>query len=170
MEGRNNDPRQLGPTATGKIASGKIAKGDKLTALNLDGSIAGSGKVKELTVVKGLARGRVPEAVSGDLVSITCSGFMPRWTQTLCADPKLVEPIQCTKIDPAVVSVAITSNNSPVAGRDGKFIVLHEIFLRLKKEVLVNVAITVALFLVSMHVLVCWCFSQKNHQKYHQQK
>ena len=111
---------QLGPTATGKIATGKLSKGDKIVALNLDGTIAGTGKAKEVTVVKGLERARFEEAVAGDLVSVTCSGFNPRWTQTLCNDAKAVEPIQCTRIDPAVVSVKITNNNSPLAGRDGK--------------------------------------------------
>lgn len=64
----------------------------------------GTGKVKELTVVKGLKRESVEEAQSGDLVSVSIGGFQPRWTQTLSTNPK-TEPIQCARIDPPVISI-----------------------------------------------------------------
>lgn len=133
---------QLGPTVTGKVYSGKLSRGDKIYAKGTDGTVVGQGKAKEITVVKGLKREKVEVAYSGDIVNVSISGFMPRWTQTLCSSPS-VEPVPCIEIDPPVLSVTVRFNDSPMAGKDGKYITLYDIGERLKKEVQNNVAIAV---------------------------
>ncbi len=140
---------QLGPTVTGKIATGIIRRGDKISALNLESTgpedaIAGHGRVKELTFVRGMKREKVEAAVSGDLVSVSVTGFVPKWTQTLChTGSKTIEPILCSELDPPVISVNFTCNSSPFAGKDGKFIALFDISERLKREGMSNPAISV---------------------------
>ncbi|CAD7935792.1 unnamed protein product [Amoebophrya sp. A120] len=70
--------------------------------------------------------------------------FQPRWTQTVfhSGRSKEVEPIPCTEIDPPVICVKVTVNDAPGAGK-AKFIALYDIYARLRKEALVNVAIGV---------------------------
>ncbi|CAD7958168.1 unnamed protein product [Amoebophrya sp. A25] len=133
---------QLGPTVTGKVKTGVLRRGDKVHAKSLDNVKLHSGKVKELTVVRGMKREKVDYAVSGDLVSVSVSGFLPRWTQTLCSNPVKVDAIPCLQIDPTVICVKVTVNDSPLAGKS-KYISLFDIHERLKRETVVNVAISV---------------------------
>jgi len=133
----------LGPTVTGKIFSGQVAKGDKIIAKNLEGETVASGRVKEVTVVQGVERTPMKKAVAGDIVSVSVTGFIPKWTQTLTSNPK-VSSIACNPIDPPVVSVKASVNDSPLAGKDGKYITMHAIGERLVKEASINPAIEVA--------------------------
>lgn len=133
----------LGPTVTGKIHSGQIHKGDKISCKNLNGEVVGSGKVKEITVVLGVTREAVKSAKAGDIVSISVTGFMPRWTQTLVSHAK-VPPVECQPIDPPILAVRAAVNDSPLAGKDGKYITLNALGERLDKEALTNPAIEVA--------------------------
>jgi len=132
----------LGPTVTGKVFSGHIQKGDKVLAKSLSGEIVGQGKVKEITVVQGVERGPIKKAVAGDIVAISVSGFVPKWTQTLVSHAK-VPSIECNPIDPPVLAVRASVNDSPLAGKDGKYITMHSIGERLEKESLTNPAIEI---------------------------
>lgn len=132
----------LGPTVTGKVHSGQVQKGDKLIAKNLGGDIVATGKVKDVTVVQGATRESIKKGVSGDIVAVSVTGFTPLWTQTLVSNAK-VPSIQCTPIDPPVLSVRASVNDSPLSGKDGKYITLHAIGERLHKEATINPAIEV---------------------------
>lgn len=132
----------LGPTVTGKVFSGQIQRGDKIMAKNLQGEVVATGKVKEITVMQGVTREVIKKAVPGDIVAVSISGFQPRWTQTLVSHPK-VPIVECQPIDPPVISVRATVNNSPLAGKDGKYITMHSIGERLEKEALTNPAISI---------------------------
>jgi len=132
----------LGPTVTGKIFSGKIQRGDKIFAKGLDGEVLANGKVKEITVVMGIERTKMPMAVAGDVVSVSVTGFMPRWTQTLVSHAK-VPSIVCRPIDPPIISVKVSVNDSPLSGKDGKYNTLNSIGERLMKEAIVNPAIEI---------------------------
>merc|ERR1719401_2350880 len=79
----------LGPTVTGKVFSGQVQKGDRIIAKNLEGAVVDTGKVKEITVVQGVTREPIKRAVAGDIVSVSVTGFMPRWTQTLMSHTKV---------------------------------------------------------------------------------
>lgn len=132
----------LGPTVTGKIFSGHIGKGDKILAKSLDGEVLESGKVKEISVVQGVTREPIKRAVAGDIVSVSITGFQPKWTQTLVSHSK-VPSIPCNAIDPPVISVRASVNDSPLAGKDGKYITMLSIGERLDKEALTNPAIEI---------------------------
>mmetsp|Transcript_23684 Transcript_23684/g.52234 ORF Transcript_23684/g.52234 Transcript_23684/m.52234 type:complete len:721 (-) Transcript_23684:63-2225(-) len=132
----------IGATVTGKVFSGQVQKGMKIYAKNLQDEVVVSGKVKEVTVVQGISREPVPAGFAGDIVSVSVSGFMPRWTQTLVTHQK-VPAIACNPIDPPVVAVRASVNDSPLAGKDGKHITMLSIGERLDKEALTNPAIEV---------------------------
>lgn len=132
----------LGPTVTGKVFSGQIQKGEKIWAKSIDGEVVASGKVKDVTVVQGVSRQPIKKARAGDIVSVSVTGFTPRWTQTLVSHNK-VPSIGCNPIDPPVISVRASVNDSPLAGKDGKYLTLHSIGERLDKEALTNPAIEV---------------------------
>merc|ERR1719171_3225604 len=132
----------LGATVTGKVFSGKVKKGDKILAKDTEGNIVAQGKVKEVTVVQGVTRQTAKGAAAGDIVSVSVTGFLPRWTQTLVSH-KLVEPVPCTPIDPPVLAVRASVNDSPLAGKDGKHTTLLSIGDRLNKEAVSNPAIEV---------------------------
>lgn len=133
---------QLGPTVTGKIFSGQLTRGDRIYTKDMDGTVMGQGKAKDITFMKGLKRERVEVATSGDIVNVSCAGFVPRLTQTLCSTPT-VDPVPCTEIDAPVLAVTVRINDSPLAGKDGKYMNLYDIGERLKKEVQNNVAIAI---------------------------
>lgn len=110
----------IGPTVTGKVFSGRVKKGDKISAKSMDGAVVASGKVKDITVVQGVTRqSNKHGAMPGDIVSVSVTGFMPKWTQTLVSH-KDIPAVQCTPIDPPVLSVRAGVNDSPFAGKDGK--------------------------------------------------
>lgn len=132
----------LGATVTGKVFSGQIQKGDKIFSKSLAGEMVASGKVKDVTVVQGLTREPIKRGVAGDIVSVSVTGFTPLWTQTLVTHQK-VDAIPCQPIDPPVLSVRASVNDSPLAGKDGKYITLLSIGERLEKEAMTNPAISV---------------------------
>jgi len=134
----------LGATVTGKVFSGQIQKGLKIYAKGLNDDVVASGKVKEVTVVQGLTREPIPGGIAraGDIVSVSVSGFVPRWTQTLVTHQK-VPSVPCNPIDPPVLAVRASVNDSPLAGKDGKHITMLAIGERLEKEALTNPAIEI---------------------------
>jgi len=132
----------LGPTVTGKVFSGQVVKGDKIMAKSLEGEVVANGKVKDITVVQGVTREPVKKAVAGDIVAISVSGFLPRWTQTLVSNNK-VPSIECQPIDPPIISVRASVNDSPLAGKDGKHITLLSVGDRLQKEAITNPAVEI---------------------------
>ncbi|CAE8615687.1 unnamed protein product [Polarella glacialis] len=135
-------PGGLGPTVTGKVYSGQIFKGEKIMCKNIAGEVVGNGKVKEITVVQGVTREPVKRATAGDIVSVSVTGFVPKWTQTLVSHPK-VPSIACEAIDPPVLAVRASVNDSPLAGKDGKYITMNSIGERLDKEAVTNPAIEI---------------------------
>lgn len=132
----------LGATVTGKVFSGRVKKGDKILSKGLDGNVVAQGKVKDVTVVQGVTRQPAKGASAGDIVSVSVTGFLPRWTQTLVSH-KLVDAVPCTPIDPPVLAVRASVNDSPLAGKDGKHTTLLSIGDRLQKEAVSNPAIEV---------------------------
>lgn len=134
----------LGPTVTGKIFSGQVAKGDKIICKSSSGEVLGTGKVKDVTIVQGVTRESYKRAFAGDIVAVSVTGFIPRWTNTLVSHVK-VPSLPCTPIDPPTVSVRASVNDSPLAGKDGKYITMHSIGERLDREALTNPAIEIVM-------------------------
>ena len=134
----------LGLTVSGKIYSGVVKKGDFVFSMDRNGKITGKTKVRDITVMRGLERASINQADAGDIVSLSFSKeFTPNVTDTLCSHDD-VKPIPSIPIDPPLLSLRVTRNDSPLAGVDGSQTSLELLSRRLKREALQNVAIDVA--------------------------
>lgn len=141
---QNSNLGALGLTVSGKIYSGSVKKGDFVFSMDRDGKITGKNKVRDITVMRGLERSAINQADAGDIVSLSFSKeFAPNVTDTLCSHDD-VKPIPSIPIDPPLLSLRVTRNDSPLAGQDGPLTSLELLSKRLKREALQNVAIDVA--------------------------
>ena len=141
---QNSNLGALGLTVSGKIYSGSVKKGDSVFSMDRDGKITGKTKVRDITVMRGLERAAINQADAGDIVSLSFSKeFTPTVTDTLCSHDD-VKPIPSIAIDPPLLSLRVTRNDSPLAGQDGSMTSLELLSKRLKREALQNVAIDVS--------------------------
>ena len=83
----------------------------------------------------------VPEASLGDLVAV--SGITDLNIGETACDPECIEPLPFVKIDEPTISMNFMVNNSPFAGKEGKFVTSRNIRDRLFKEVETNVSMRV---------------------------
>ena len=132
----------LGRLLTGRIESGKAVPGMAIKALNRDGKEIERGRITKVLAFRGLKRQPIDEgAEAGDIVAIA---GMSKATvaDTLCAlDVNDALPAQ--PIDPPTISMTVSVNDSPLAGREGDKVQSRVIRDRLLKEAESNVAIKV---------------------------
>ncbi len=130
---------------TGRIAVGKIQRGSVTTNMPLsicrhDGTVAHA-KATKLYTFDGLKKSAVDEAGAGDIVAI--SGITDiNIGETVC-DTNNPEPLPFVKIDDPVLSMTFSVNDSPFAGRDGKFVTSRHLRDRLFRELDSNVSLRV---------------------------
>jgi GTP-binding protein len=133
----------LGRLLTGRIESGKAVPGMAIHALDRDGKEIERGRITKVLAFRGLKRAPVDEgAEAGDIVAI--AGLSKATVaDTLCAmDVTTALPAQ--PIDPPTISMTVSVNNSPLAGREGDKVQSRVIRDRLLKEAESNVAIKVS--------------------------
>jgi GTP-binding protein len=131
----------LGRVLTGRIESGRIAPNQTVKALSRDGSLIERGRVTKVLAFRGLTRVPVEAAEAGDIVAI--AGLPQAMVADTLADSEVETPIAATPIDPPTLSVTITVNDSPLAGREGDKVQSRVIRERLMREAEGNVAIRV---------------------------
>lgn len=130
---------------TGRIAVGKIERGSVKTNMPLsicrsDGKV-GHGKAVKLLTFEGLKKETADEAGAGDVVAI--SGIADiNIGETLCAADH-PDPLPFVKIDEPVLSMTFSVNDSPFAGKDGKFVTSRHLRDRLFRELDSNIALRV---------------------------
>ena len=130
---------------TGRIAVGKIDRGSVTTNMPLaicrhDGK-TGHGKATKLYTFDGLNKSVCDKVGAGDVVAI--SGIADiNIGETICA-PDCVEPLPFVKIDEPVLSMTFSVNDSPFAGKEGKFVTSRHLRERLFRELDSNVALRV---------------------------
>ena len=131
----------IGRLLIGRITSGVAKSGMQLKALNLAGETIETGRLNKLQSFFGIKREPVEEAVAGDII---CIAGMTKASvaDTLC-DPAIEEPIEAREIDPPTMSIEISVNDSPLAGKEGDKLTSTVIKDRLLAEAETNVAITV---------------------------
>lgn len=130
----------LGRLAIGRIYEGKILDSTNLIIKNVDGSIR-KGKITKLFTFEGLQRKEVSEAYAGDIVMI--AGLPDIFIgETICTDAEQ-EILPAINIDEPTISLNLLVNNSPFAGKDGKFVTNRQIKERLEKELEVNVGLKI---------------------------
>ncbi len=135
----DSDP-YLGRCLVGRVMEGAAKVNDTVRALNLDGKVVEIGRLTKLLRFEGLARVPVNTVKAGDIICIAGLSIASV-ADTICS-PQVSQPIASTPIDPPTMSVTITVNDSPLAGRDGKKVTSTAIRQRLLAEAETNVAIT----------------------------
>ncbi|OIO47310.1 MAG: GTP-binding protein TypA [Parcubacteria group bacterium CG1_02_40_82] len=130
----------LGRLAIGRIYEGQIKAGQNVFVKKTSGETR-KGKITKLFTFRGLARQETVEAGAGDIVMI--AGLPDIYIgETICANAKQ-EVLPAINIDEPTISLNFLVNNSPFAGREGKFVTGRQIKERLQKELEVNVGLKI---------------------------
>lgn len=130
----------IGRIGVGRVERGSIKAGQSVTRCISDGTTKNV-KIGKLYKFEGLKRVEAQEAELGEIISVSGIEGL-NIGETLC-DPEHVEPLPFVKIDEPTVSMNFMVNNSPFAGREGKFVTSRNIRDRLFKEVETNVSMRV---------------------------
>jgi GTP-binding protein len=139
----------LGRLAVGRIYEGTVETGKNLI-LKKNDETTGTGNVTKLFTFRGLMREEVEKAYAGDIVMI--AGFPGiDIGETLC-DSADQEALPAITVDEPTISLNFLVNNSPFAGREGKFVTNKQLRERLEKELEVNVGLRIDFFADSYKV------------------
>ncbi len=130
----------LGRMATVRIYDGKVKTGQTVTVIKPTGETR-TGKVSKMFAFRGVQRVEVQEGVAGDIVMI--AGFPDIFIGETFAEDATVEPVKAINIDEPTIALYFLVNDSPFAGREGKFVTTRQIRDRLEKELEVNVGMRV---------------------------
>ncbi len=130
----------LGVIGIGRIARGRIKANSPVTSIDAEGKRR-NGRILKLMGHHGLHRVEVEEAQAGDIVCI--SGFEPLFISDTLCDQQHVEALPPLSVDEPTVSMTFQVNDSPFAGKEGKFVTSRNLKERLEKELLHNVALRV---------------------------
>ncbi|MEX0934904.1 MAG: translational GTPase TypA [Candidatus Paceibacterota bacterium] len=128
----------LGRLAITRIYEGVVKDGATVFVKKPDGSTI-KGKVTKLYTFEGVAKKEVSEAVSGDIVMI--AGLSDIYIGDTITDSEDVEALPSITIDEPTIALEFRVNNSPFAGREGKYVTGRQIRGRLEKELEVNVGL-----------------------------
>ena len=130
----------VGVIGIGRIKRGKIKPNEQVTVIDSNNSER-RGKVLQVMGYNGLERVEVPEAQAGDIICITGIDKL-NISDTLCS-PEKIEALPPLSVDEPTVSMTFQVNNSPFAGREGKYISSRNLKERLEQELIHNVALRV---------------------------
>ena len=130
----------IGRIGVGRIERGTAKYGQSVVLCSADGTPKNV-KIGKLYKYEGLKRVETESAGVGEIVSVSGIADL-NIGETLCA-PEKIEPLPFVKIDEPTVSMNFMVNNSPFAGREGKFVTSRNIRDRLFKEVETNVSMRV---------------------------
>jgi GTP-binding protein len=130
----------LGRVAIGRVFNGTIREGDRVMLCRNDGKRE-QARVTKLWGFKGLERVPTTVAEAGDIISVTgFDGILPGDTLTDLENPM---PLPAIKVDEPTLSMVFMINNSPFAGREGKYVTSRQIKERLDRELEHNVSLRV---------------------------
>ena len=129
-----------GVIGIGRISRGRIKKNSQVTIIDVEGKRR-NGRILTLLSHLGLERVEVNEAQAGDIICFTGIDGL-NISDTLC-DPDAVEALAPLSVDEPTVSMTFQVNNSPFAGKDGKYVTSRQIRDRLNQELIHNVALRV---------------------------
>ncbi len=130
----------VGRLAIGRIFSGEIKIGDQIAVVKPDRSIQKT-RVSQLYAFEGLKREPVERAGFGEIVALAgIENINIGDTITSIENP---QPLPSIAVDEPTIAMIFGVNNSPFAGREGKYVTSRQLKERLDKEILGNVAIRV---------------------------
>ena len=130
----------VGRIGIGKVNRGKIYDGQQVMVCHKDNKF-NTAKVARLYQYDGLKRVECTEGSMGDIVAVNGIADM-NIGETLCSID-CVEPLPFVNIDEPTISMVFSVNNSPFAGKEGKYVTSRHLRARLFKEVETNVSMRV---------------------------
>ena len=130
----------VGVIGIGRIKKGIVKPNDQVAVINRDGQTR-KAKILQVMGYDGLDRVEINKAEAGNIVCITGIDGL-NISDTICC-PNNIEQIEPLSVDEPTVSMTFQVNDSPFAGKEGKFITSRNIKERLEKELISNVALKV---------------------------
>ncbi len=130
----------VGRIGIGRIVRGKIADAQNVTVVHTDGTTTNS-RVGKLYQFEGLKRIEVEEAEMGDIIAVSGIEHI-NIGETICS-PDCIEQLPFVAIDEPTVSMYFMVNNSPFAGKEGKYVTSRHLRARLFKEIETNVSMRI---------------------------
>jgi GTP-binding protein len=128
----------VGRIALGRIVSGRVAVGESIVRIARDGTRERA-TVTSLFTHTGLEQTEIKEAAAGEIVGL--AGFENVYIGETLTDQEERAPLEFVDIDPPTIRMRILVNDSPFAGRDGKFVTARHIRDRLVRETRGNVSL-----------------------------
>lgn len=130
----------VGRQACGRIINGSIKKGQTVALIKSDSTVT-KAPITRIEGHVGLNKVEMEEAGAGDIVILT---GLPDVTigDTIC-DPNNLHTLPPIELDPPTVSLDLTINSSPFAGRDGKHVTMNKLKSRLEREKRANISLKI---------------------------
>ena len=130
----------LGRLGVGRVYEGVVKQGQDVWVADNDGKKR-KGKITEILTNEGLEKVKVPEAEAGDIVTI--AGIADIFVGETVSTSEDAEALPAITIDAPTLKMDFLVNNSPFAGREGKFVTSRQIRERLEKELETNVGLKI---------------------------
>ena len=130
----------VGVIGIGRITRGQISANSQVTLIDHDGKTRNV-RLLQLFSFLGLERIEAETVQAGDIIAFTGIDGL-KISDTLC-HPDTIEALPALSVDEPTVSMTFQVNNSPFAGRDGKYVTSRQISERLDRELIHNVALRV---------------------------
>jgi len=131
----------VGRIGIGRVERGTVHNGQNVSICKTDGSTMNA-RIGKLFQFEGLKRVEYDTASLGDIIAVT--GITDLNIGETACDPEHIEPLPFVRIDQPTISMLFVVNNSPFAGREGKFVTSRNLRDRLFREVETNVSMRVA--------------------------
>jgi len=132
----------VGRIAVGRVERGTIKVGQEVTICDYhDTALQQKGKVVALYAFDGLGKTPITEASAGEIVALSGMADITIG-RTLCA-PDAIEPLPFVKISDPTIEMTFSVNDSPFAGKEGKFVTSRNLRDRLERELLKDVSLHV---------------------------
>ncbi|MEX8506439.1 translational GTPase TypA [Leptothrix ochracea] len=131
----------VGRIGVGRISQGTIKPGQDVVVMEGQEGKSIKGRINQVLTFQGLDRFQVTEAGPGDIVLI--NGIEDVNIGVTVTDPLNPCPLPMLKVDEPTLTMNFCVNNSPLAGREGKYVTSRQIWDRLQKELQHNVALRV---------------------------
>jgi GTP-binding protein len=132
----------VGRIGVGRISAGTIRPGMEVVVMEGPDGKTVKGRINQVLTFQGLDRVQVTEAGPGEIVLI--NGIDALGIGVTVTDPLDPKPLPMLKVDEPTLTMNFCVNNSPLAGREGKYVTGRQLWDRLRKELQSNVALRVS--------------------------
>lgn len=130
----------IGTIGIGRVTRGQITPKTPITIIDKDGNTR-PGRILQLLGFKGLERVEIEKAEAGNIIAIT--GIEPLFISDTLCDKDHPDALPALSVDEPTISMGFQVNDSPFAGKEGKYVTSRKIKERLDQELLHNVALRV---------------------------